>query len=57
MSQPNQRDTKIYVAGLAWVTKTEGLRSYFEQFGEIDDANVVCDRKTGRSRGFGFVSI
>ncbi|XP_024011216.1 RNA-binding protein 38 [Eutrema salsugineum] len=57
MSQPNDRDTKIYVAGLPWITRTEGLRSYFEQFGEIINANVVCDRATRRSRGFGFVTF
>lgn len=57
MSQPNDTEKKIYVAGLPWITKTEGLRSYFEQFGEIVNANVVCDRATTRSKGFGFVSI
>ncbi|CAH8361836.1 unnamed protein product [Eruca vesicaria subsp. sativa] len=53
MSLPNDRETKIYVAGLPWITKTEGLRNYFEQFGEIVYANVVCDRATKRSKGFG----
>ena len=57
MSLPNDIETKIYVAGLPWITKTESLRNYFEQFGEIVYANVVCDRATKRSKGFGFVSI
>ncbi|KAF8056721.1 hypothetical protein N665_1269s0008 [Sinapis alba] len=57
MSLPNDRETKIYVAGLPWITKTEGLRNYFEQFGEIVYANVVCDRATKRSKGFGFVTF
>ncbi len=29
----------------------------FEEFGEIEEANVVCERDTGRSRGFGFVTF
>ncbi|KAG7534113.1 RNA-binding domain superfamily, partial [Arabidopsis thaliana x Arabidopsis arenosa] len=48
MFQPNDRETKIYVAGLPWITRTEGLRNYFERFGEIVYANVVCDGVTFR---------
>ncbi|XP_019086403.1 PREDICTED: RNA-binding protein 24-like [Camelina sativa] len=50
-------DTKIYVGGLPWKTRKEGLISFFEPFGEIIHANVVCDRETGRSQGFGFVTF
>ncbi|KAH0937742.1 hypothetical protein HID58_005203, partial [Brassica napus] len=57
MSLPNDIETKIYVAGLPWITKTESLRNYFEQFGEIVYANVVCDRATKRSKGFGFITF
>ncbi|KAL0728929.1 hypothetical protein Bca4012_025022 [Brassica carinata] len=57
MSLPNDTEKKIYVAGLPWITKTEGLRNYFEQFGEIVYAKVVCDRATKRSKGFGFVTF
>ncbi|CAL9243433.1 unnamed protein product [Arabidopsis halleri] len=57
MFQPNDRETKIYVAGLPWITRTEGLRNYFERFGEIVYANVVCDGATQRSKGFGFVTF
>lgn len=49
--------TKIYVGGLPWSTRNEGLRSYFQQFGEIIHVNVVCDRETGRSEGYGFVTF
>jgi RNA recognition motif-containing protein len=31
------------------------MRAYFSQFGDIEDACIVTDRKTGMSRGFGFV--
>jgi RNA recognition motif-containing protein len=47
---------KVYVGGLSWGTDDHGLRAAFERFGEIEDARVVKDRDTGRSRGFGFVT-
>jgi len=45
------------VGGLPWETRNEGLRSYFEQFGDIIHVNMVCDRETGRSEGYGFVTF
>lgn len=48
--------TKIFVGGLAWETRKDSLQSYFEQFGEILEAVVISDRRTGRSKGYGFVS-
>jgi len=48
---------KLYVGGLAWATRDEGLRQAFERFGEVIDARVITDRDTGRSRGFGFVTF
>jgi len=48
---------KLFVGGLAWTTDEMGLRSAFERFGEILDIVVVTDRETGRSRGFGFVTL
>ena len=47
----------IYVAHLSWGTKSESLKELFAQFGEVTSANVVTDRETGRSRGFGFVEM
>jgi RNA recognition motif-containing protein len=47
---------KVYVGGLSWGTDDHGLRAAFERFGEVEDARVVRDRDTGRSRGFGFVT-
>ncbi|KAL8948026.1 MAG: hypothetical protein Q9183_007728, partial [Haloplaca sp. 2 TL-2023] len=41
--------------GLAWHTDDAALRAKFEEFGQVDEAIVVKDRDTGRSRGFGFV--
>jgi len=48
---------KLFVGSLAWATDSAGLRAAFEKFGEIEEAQVVNDRETGRSRGFGFVTF
>jgi cold-inducible RNA-binding protein len=47
----------IFVAKLSFNTSSEGLREAFEQFGEVSSANVINDRETGRSKGFGFVEM
>jgi RNA recognition motif-containing protein len=49
--------TNIYVGNLPWATTTEDLVAMFEQYGAVDRAQVVTDRETGRSRGFGFVEM
>jgi RNA recognition motif-containing protein len=48
---------KLFVGGLSWNTTDDGLRSAFEKFGNVDEAKVITDRETGRSRGFGFVTF
>jgi len=47
--------SKLFIGGLAWHTDENALRQKFEEFGPVDEAVVVKDRDTGRSRGFGFV--
>ncbi|ORY08206.1 hypothetical protein BCR34DRAFT_570062 [Clohesyomyces aquaticus] len=47
--------SKLFVGGLAWHTDDTTLRQKFEEFGQVEEAVVVKDRDTGRSRGFGFV--
>ncbi|KAH6626009.1 hypothetical protein B0J18DRAFT_129037 [Chaetomium sp. MPI-SDFR-AT-0129] len=47
--------SKLFIGGLAWHTDEVTLRQKFEEFGAVDEAVVVKDRDTGRSRGFGFV--
>ncbi|XP_062231566.1 uncharacterized protein LOC133929000 isoform X2 [Phragmites australis] len=49
--------TKLFVGGLAWETHKEGMRAYFEQFGDILEAVVITDKNTGRSKGYGFVTF
>jgi len=46
---------KLFIGGLAWHTDDGTLRQKFEEFGQVEEAVVVKDRDTGRSRGFGFV--
>lgn len=48
---------KLYVGNLSWSTSAEDLRTLFQQFGEVEDAFIPSDRETGRSRGFGFVTL
>ncbi|KAI1780119.1 hypothetical protein F4818DRAFT_166497 [Hypoxylon cercidicola] len=47
--------SKLFIGGLAWHTDDATLRQKFEEFGPVEEAVVVKDRDTGRSRGFGFV--
>uniref|UniRef100_A0A1A8L8U6 RRM domain-containing protein n=2 Tax=Nothobranchius pienaari TaxID=704102 RepID=A0A1A8L8U6_9TELE len=57
---PLQKDTtytKIFVGGLPYHTNDASLRKYFEAFGDIDEAVVITDRQTGKSRGYGFVTM
>ncbi|KAJ5620905.1 hypothetical protein N7510_004889 [Penicillium lagena] len=49
--------SKLFIGGLAWQTDSSRLRQKFEEFGEVEEAVVVMDRETGRSRGFGFVKF
>ena len=56
---PQQKDTtftKIFVGGLPYHTTDKSLRDHFETYGEIEEAVVITDRQTGKSRGYGFVS-
>jgi RNA recognition motif-containing protein len=48
---------RLFVGSLSWNTNDQGLRAAFERFGTVDDAKVIEDRETGRSRGFGFVTF
>ncbi|MFM8271612.1 MAG: RNA recognition motif domain-containing protein [Gemmata sp.] len=49
--------TNIYVGNLPWSTTDDELSAMFQPFGTVTRAQVVMDRETGRSRGFGFVEM
>lgn len=48
---------KLFVGGLAWTTTDQTLNDLFAKIGAVTSANVVKDRYTGKSRGFGFVEM
>lgn len=48
---------KLYVGNLSYGTNEDGLRTAFSQFGEVASVNIVIDRDSGRSKGFGFVEM
>ena len=45
----------IYVGNLSYATTEATLRQTFEAYGQVESVNVIQDRETGRSKGFGFV--
>lgn len=47
----------LYVGNLSFQTSTSQLETLFADFGEVTSAQVIMDRETGQSRGFGFVEM
>ena len=48
---------RLYVGGLPYSTTDDELKDVFSQAGTVTSANVVIDKMTNRSRGFGFVEM
>ena len=48
---------KLYVGNLAYSVTSEALEQLFSEFGTVVSAQVIQDRDTGRSKGFGFVEM
>lgn len=48
---------KLYVGNLSYSVSGEDLRELFAQHGSVESADVIMDRATGRSKGFGFVEM
>ncbi len=48
---------KLYVGNLTYSANNASLETLFSEFGEVRSAQVVMDRDTGRSKGFGFVEM
>jgi cold-inducible RNA-binding protein len=49
--------TKLFVAGLAYSMTDDELRNLFADYGTVDSAQIITDRETNRSKGFGFVEM
>lgn len=48
---------KLYVGNLSYTVDSNQLSDLFAEVGTVDSANVITDRETGRSKGFGFVEM
>jgi cold-inducible RNA-binding protein len=56
-SSDKEASVNIFVGNLAFNATEHDLRQLFEQYGAVEKINVITDRETGRSRGFGFVEM
>ena len=58
MQSPEGDDRlSLYVANLPWRTTSDDMRTLFGRFGDVSGSTIITDRRTGRSRGFGFVDM
>jgi cold-inducible RNA-binding protein len=60
LAEPNQgatMATNLFVGNLPFTTGSSELEELFARFGAVSRAQVITDRDTGRSRGFGFVEM
>lgn len=57
VADPDVSQRKLFVRGLGWDTTTDGLRSLFSAYGELEEAVVIVDKATGKSKGYGFVTF
>ncbi|HEY4479669.1 MAG TPA: RNA-binding protein [Candidatus Paceibacterota bacterium] len=48
---------KLYVGGISYNTNNDGLRDAFSKAGTVEDVAILTDKMTGKSRGFGFVTM
>ncbi len=48
---------KIYVGNMSYSTTEDSIRSLFASYGEVVSVNLITDRYTGESKGFGFVEM
>lgn len=51
------QDNKLFVGSLSFNTTNDGLAEAFAQAGTVLSAQIITDRQTGRSKGFGFVEM
>jgi RNA recognition motif-containing protein len=50
-------ETKLYIGNMSFDTTEDELRSMFSQAGTVEAVDIIKDRDTGRSRGFGFITM
>ena len=49
--------TKLYVGGIPYTSSNDDLKNHFAQAGEVVSAQIIIDKMTNRSKGFGFVEM
>lgn len=50
-------DSKLFVGNIAWTSTEESISAHFGQVGTVVEAKIIIDKRTGRSKGFGFVTM
>lgn len=55
MADVDPAHRKLFVHGLGWETTSDRLCSFFAKYGELEECNVVAEKATGKSKGYGFV--
>ncbi len=55
--QKTNKIMEIYVGNLPWSVNDQDLADAFKEFGTVDRASVIVERPSGRSKGFGFVTM
>jgi cold-inducible RNA-binding protein len=50
-------DSKLFVGNISWSSTEETLTAHFSQVGTVVEAKIIIDKRTGRSKGFGFVTM
>ncbi len=50
-------NNKVFVGSLSWSTTNDGLAAHFATVGTVTSANVIMNKMTGKSKGFGFVEF
>lgn len=48
---------KLFVGGISWNLTEEELKEAFSKVGEVEEAKIITDRVSGRSKGFGFITM
>ena len=47
----------IFVGGIPWALSEEEIKEQFEKFGTVASARIITDKRTGRSKGYGFIEM
>lgn len=56
MDDQNQNN-KLFVGNISWDSTEDSLKEFFSQAGEVVEVKIIIDKQTGRSKGFGFITM